>query len=106
MMPPVGAEARARHLSVLGSVVHTMFTADETGRLLKAASDETIAPSPDSTDFNTLRVARRDYERARKLPTDRVAETTPATTLAHEVWATASKDNEYKSFIPPLQKIL
>ncbi len=105
-MPPGGAEARARHMSVQSKLVHEMFTADETGRLIEAASAEVSGADYDSDDASLLRVARRDYERERKVPAELVAEVTRTTTLAHDIWAKARANNDFKSFMPSLQRII
>ncbi len=105
-MPPAGSEARARHMSVLSKLIHQMFTSDETGRLMDSAEREGNGLPRGSNDASLLRVARRDYDRERKLPSDLVAEITRATALAHEVWVKARAGNDFKSFIPSLKHIV
>jgi carboxypeptidase Taq len=105
-MPPGGSEARARHMSVLSRLIHETFTADETGALLAAAEREANGLPHDSNDASLLRVARHDYDRDCKLPSDLVAEITKATTLAHGVWVKARAENDFKSFVPSLKRIV
>ncbi len=105
-MPAGGAEARARHSSVLSKLIHEKFTADETGKLLDAAEQEAKGAPYDGIDASLLRVTRRDYDRERKLPTDLVAETTRAAALGYEAWVKARAANDFKSFIPFLQRIV
>jgi carboxypeptidase Taq len=105
-LPRGASESRARHLSTLTKLTHEMFTADETGQLIEAASQETADAAYDSDDASLLRVARRDYERDRKLPSDLVAETSRVTAMAHEIWRKARAENDFKSFAPSLQRIV
>ncbi|MEP7286740.1 MAG: carboxypeptidase M32 [Chloroflexota bacterium] len=105
-MPPGGANARAQQIGVVSKLSHELFTATETGQLLDAAAGETQGASYDSNDASLLRVARRDYDKASKLPTELVTEMSRVTTLAHSVWAKARADNDFKSFAPTLEQIL
>ncbi|MBL8995272.1 MAG: carboxypeptidase M32, partial [Spirochaetia bacterium] len=73
-MPPGGGEARARHLSTLQKLRHEIFTADETGTLLSAAEKEAGSPAYESDEASLLRVARRDYDKEKKIPATLVGE--------------------------------
>ncbi|MGH2593981.1 MAG: carboxypeptidase M32 [Anaerolineae bacterium] len=104
-MPPAGAEARAHQLGTLSKIAHEMHVADETGRLIEAAAAERDGADYDSEEAGLLRVARRDYDQATKLPSEFVAELARVTALAHEVWAKARAENRFKDFQPMLEKI-
>src|SRR5260370_14705271 len=73
-MPPGGVHNRAEQLSTLSEVAHRRFTTDEVGRLLDAADAATANSSFDSDDPSLVRVTRREYDLARKLPAALVAE--------------------------------
>ncbi len=105
-MPPGAAESRARHLSTLAQFAHDMFVADETGKLLEDAERELKGADYDSDDASLIRVARRDFDRERKIPSDLVAELARASTLGHEVWVKARAENNFKSFIPALKHLV
>src|SRR5260221_11142627 len=105
-MPEGAAESRARHMSIMSRLIHEMFTADETGKLLDEAAVEAKGADYDGDDASTLRVARRYYDRLKKLPTDLVEEITQASALAHNVWAKARADNDFKSYIPALEHMI
>lgn len=105
-MPVGGAEDRARQISTVSKLTHQMFTADETGTLLQSAAQEIPLTDYDSDDVSLLRVTQRDYDRSRKLPNDLVAEIAHQTAIAHEIWAEARAQNNFKSFIPALERIL
>jgi len=105
-MPFGAAESRARHLSTLAQLAHDMFVADETGKLLESAEQELKGADYDSDDASLVRVARRDFDRERKIPSDLVAELARASTLAHEVWVKARAENDFKAFIPALRQLV
>ncbi|HKZ85900.1 MAG TPA: carboxypeptidase M32 [Anaerolineae bacterium] len=104
-MPPAGAEARAQQLGTLSKIAHQMHVADETGRLIEAAAADLDGADYDSDEAAFVRVARRDYEQATRLPPEFVAEFSRVTALAHEVWAKARAENRFEDFRPSLEKI-
>lgn len=103
-MPPGGVYARSEQKAVLARLAHELFTADETGSLL-AASEAEGAP-PESDDAALLRMARRDFDLATRLPASLVSELSRVTSLAQEEWAKARAASDYAAFAPWLQQIL
>ena len=101
-MPPEGVAARAEALATLSRLSHGITASDETARLLDAAG----APEPGSDSEAVVRVARREHERATKLPSRLVSEISRATTLAEPAWRRARADHDFGSLVPHLQKIL
>ena len=53
-----------------------------------------------------VRRARRDYERATKLPSSLVAQITRTTTIAEQVWVEARARSDWSLFAPHLNEIL
>ena len=104
-MPAGGAAARAEQRATISKIAHGLFTDDETARLLQQAeSDPDFAPESD--DEALLRVARRDFDKATKLPPSLVTETARVTSLAHEAWMKARENSDYAMFAPWLERIL
>ncbi len=68
-MPPRGTDARADQLATLGRIAHERFIDDEVGRLLDAAEPLVESLPYDSDDRSLVRVTRRDWEKARRVPT-------------------------------------
>ena len=103
-MPPGGVQSRSEQLTTLSRLAHVRFTSDEVGRLLDAL-DAQYAKSPfDSDEASLLRVTRRDYEEARKLPAELVAEAAEAGVIANPVWRKAREHADFKLFAPYLEK--
>jgi carboxypeptidase Taq len=105
-IPPGAMESRARQLGTLRKLIHQMFTAAETGQQIDAAAKALNGASFDSVDASLVRVARRDYEREKKLPEDLAVALTREAALAHEVWVKARAENNFKGFAPALKKMV
>jgi carboxypeptidase Taq len=104
-MPSGGADNRASQLSTLEGLAHEKFTSDELGRVLDGAQAEAASLDPDSDDARLVRKVRRDYDKARKVPTDFVAEFARISALAQEAWTRARPANDFASFRPHLEKV-
>src|ERR671923_984394 len=67
MMPRGGGDARADQLATLARVRHRMFASDEIGRLIEAARAEVGELDPADEAPSLIRVAARDWEKARRV---------------------------------------
>src|SRR5215210_5200575 len=85
-MPAGGVAGRAEQMATLSRLGHEMLTDPETGMLLDSSW-----PEQSSEEGALVRRARRDYERATKLPSSLVAQITRTTTIAEQVWVEARK---------------
>lgn len=103
-MPPGGAEARAEQLATLSKISHELFTTEEIGLWLNDLSKADFAY--DSDEASLIRVVRRDYDRARKLPTALVAEMSRTFSLGHQIWAKARANKDFAQFQDILAKIV
>ena len=102
-MPPGGVAGRAEPLATLSRLSHEIAASRETARLLDTAGE----PEPGSDAAAVVRLARREHERATKLPSRLVAET-----LARD-HASRSRPgggraptSDFGPFAPHLEKIL
>ena len=57
-------------------------------------------------EASLVRVTRREYDRARKLPTALVADLAQATSLGHSLWQQARARSDFPRFEPQLEKIV
>ncbi|HEX9373854.1 MAG TPA: carboxypeptidase M32 [Roseiflexaceae bacterium] len=105
-MPRGGVGARAEQLATLSRLAHELFCDAETGRLLDAATPAAERLPYDSDDASLVRVARRDYERERRLPADFVAELSRASSTARAAWAEARQRSDFALFQPHLERIV
>jgi carboxypeptidase Taq len=100
-MPPGGAAARGRQLATLTKLAHEKFTTPALGRLLDRLTD-----LPDPTAAALIRVTRRDYERAVKVPATFMAELSEHTSATYVAWTKARPANDFKAVQPLLEKTL
>ncbi|WP_181149337.1 carboxypeptidase M32 [Salinibacter sp. 10B] len=105
-MPDGGAEARAHQLSTLQSMAHERFVADETGELLDRADEATADDDPLDDGASLVRVTRRDYERARRVPSALVAELSKATSQAKQAWKKGREEDDFSTFAPHLERLV
>lgn len=101
-MPRGGAAARAEHVGQLSKMAHEKFTAEETGNLIQQIDGQV---DPESDDAAMLRVVRRDFDLATKIPSALVEEKSRLASQAHEEWVSARKDNDFKRFAPTLERM-
>jgi carboxypeptidase Taq len=106
MMPRGGAAVRAEQLATIERVTHERATADALGRLLDELEGAQDRLDPASFEASLIRVARRDWEKARRVPVDLQAEMAHAAVEGFEVWMAARNDSDYARFRPALERNL
>ena len=104
MMPRAAAPGRAEQLATLDRTAHEWFVSEETGRLLEAARSYEESLDPDSDDASLIRVARRDYEKASRVPPDLRAELTRAASHGYQTWQEAKAGADFARFLPALER--
>ena len=105
-MPPKGAAARARQLATLARLSQEKFVDPAIGRLLDQLEPWAEEQPYDSDDASLIRVVRRDYEEAIKIPTAFMAEFSEHSALSYQAWAKARPENDFASLQPILEKTL
>jgi carboxypeptidase Taq len=103
-MPPGGAAARGRQSALVGRLAHEKSIDPEIGHLLDALRPYEESQPYDSDDASLIRVARRDYERAIKVPPQFVAEIYEHISRIYNAWVVARPANDFKSLEPLLEK--
>jgi carboxypeptidase Taq len=101
-MPAGGVAGRAEQVATLRHLAHELLVSGEMGRLLGSVNQ----PEPESEDFSLLRLARREYGRATRLPARLVEELARATALAEPAWRRARAVSDWGTLAPHLEKIL
>ena len=67
-MPPLGAPARAEQVATLARKQHELAAAPELGALLDELGTLEETHERESFEASVVRVARRDYEKVRRVP--------------------------------------
>jgi carboxypeptidase Taq len=105
-MPPGSATARARQLATLQKLAHEKFIDPAIGQLLEDRRSYEESLLYDSDEASLIRVTRRDYERAIKVPPSFMAEFSAHSAKSYQVWATARPENNFAAVQPYLEKTL
>jgi len=105
-MPPGGAPARARQLSTLERLAHEKFIAAEIGQLLDGLRSYEESLPYEADEASLIRVTRRDYERAVKVPPSFVAQLADHTSGSYQAWTVARPADDFASVRPYLEKTL
>jgi carboxypeptidase Taq len=105
MMPPDGAEARAHQVGTLARLTHACATGEEIGGWLDEI-DAAFARGEelDEIDRDVVRLARRDWERARRVPDELAAELAQAHAAGQESWREARENDDFAAFVPALTR--
>ena len=105
-MPSGGGPARGRQLATLARLAHEKFTAPAIGKLLDDLSRAAESLPADSDAASLIRVTRRDYDRARKVPAKFVAQLSEHTAATYQAWTEARPANDFAAVRPLLEQTL
>jgi carboxypeptidase Taq len=105
-MPAGGSAVRARQGATLSRLSHEKFTDPEVGRLLDGLAAYAEALPKDSDDAALIRVTRRDYDRATKVPATFVARMTEVGSASYDAWTRARPANDFATMRPYLEQML
>lgn len=105
-MPPGGAAARGRQMALIDRLAHERLTDPQVGKLLGQAEREAAELPPGSVERALVRVARRDFEQASKIPAALVAERSEHSAKAFTLWTKARPANDFAMVREALEKTL
>ncbi len=100
MMPGEGAASRAQQLGTLARLTHEHATAEEIGAWLAELDGAAL----DELDRDIVRLARRDWKRARRIPEELAVDRARASTEGQESWQLARARDDFSAFEPALQR--
>ena len=104
-MPPGGAAARAEHAATLARVIHERLASDRLGRLLDRARSE-VDGREDGDEAAVIRVAVREWEKARRVPASLRAEIARAESISEHAWLEARASANFAAMLPHLERLL
>lgn len=104
MMPPGGAETRAKQEATLTVMARDLLVSDDTRRLLDAAEAETAALPADSVERTQCAQAREAIDYHLRIPGRLVAKRAELGAIGHEIWAAARANDDFASFVPTLEE--
>jgi len=105
-LPAGGGANRAHQMAIIQRLSHEMFTNPKIGRLLDKLQPYVDTLDPDGDDARLIKVVRREYDRALRLPPEMVAEKAKLEAAGFEAWKEARARSDFSIFQPHLEKIL
>ncbi len=102
-MPPGGAPARGRQSALLARLAHEKFIDPAVGHLLDDLQPYAESLPYDSDDASLIRVTRREYERAIRIPPQFIAEFYQHISKCYNTWVNARPANNFKALEPLLE---
>lgn len=105
-MPTGGTSARGRQIATLKEFAHEKFTDPSIGQLLEDLRPYEQSLPYDSTAASLIRVTRRDYERAIRVPSEFMAKFCQHQATAYEAWVKAKSLKNFSLVEPYLEKTL
>jgi carboxypeptidase Taq len=105
-MPPGGAEARGRQISLLTRLSHEQMTDEKVGKLLEELEPYAQELPYDNDDAALVRMVRHQYDRATKIPGELLAKAFAHGTESYQVWTQARPNNDFNAVRPYLEKTL
>ncbi|MCE7982698.1 MAG: carboxypeptidase M32 [Caldilinea sp. CFX5] len=103
-MPSGGAAARARQLATLQRLAHEKFIEPAIGHLLDKLEKAVEELPPEDDGAALVRVTRRDYERATRVPATFTAQMATHLADSYAVWAQARPADDFARTVPYLEK--
>jgi carboxypeptidase Taq len=103
-MPKGGAAARARQGATLSRLAHQKATDKRLGKLLDDLVPYSESLPYDHDDASLIRVARRDFEKAIKVPDEYVARASAAGSASYDAWTRARPANDFSTMRPFLER--
>jgi carboxypeptidase Taq len=105
-MPKGGAMARGRQTALLARLSHEKQTDPALGRLIDELEREADDFPYESDEAGLLRVARYDFDKASKIPSEFVAELNEHAAESYQAWTVARPEDDFKTIIPYLKKTI
>jgi carboxypeptidase Taq len=105
-MPPAGADSRGSQLATLEALVHDKLIDDRIGELLDELEPYAASLADDHDDACLVRLARRRWEKARRVPTELAAELAKTQADSYQAWVKAREQSDFAAFRPWLERML
>ena len=102
-LPPEGVQERSEQLALIEGMIHDLQTSSQLGPLTASLSEVTM---PSDEDRAMVRLHRKEFERASKLPKELVERQARLVGVAQPLWAQSRKSNDFKTFSPFLSQLV
>jgi carboxypeptidase Taq len=106
MMPEKATPLRSKMLATLSKLSHEMTTGPEMTEHMRVLRLPGMSDKLDAMTLALVREVGRDFDKSCKIPLELLQEMVETTTHAHQVWAEARANKDFKQFEPVLRKIV
>jgi hypothetical protein len=103
-MPRGGASARARHGATLSKLAHEKSVDPALGKLLDELAPFAAGLPYQSDEASLIRVTRRDFEKAIKVPSAFVVRASTLGSASYDAWTRARPANDFATMRPFLEQ--
>jgi carboxypeptidase Taq len=105
-MPPEGSTARGRQLALAARLAHERQVDPALGHLLDTMEAATADLPYDSDEASLVRLARRDFDRASRVPAEHLSTFFQHISESYETWRQARPENDFARVRPYLERTL
>src|SRR5947209_4452460 len=105
-MPKRDAATRGRQCALMSRLLHERRTDPELGRLLDRLAHFGETLPADSDEARLIRVARRDFEKATRVPARFVERSSAVGSASYDAWTRARPNNDFGAMRPYLETML
>ncbi len=103
-MPVGGSEARAEQLATLEGLIHARLVDPEHARLVEALEPWAAGQEPDDDGAALVRVARRDLEKAIRVPAELAVAMARESARGYTAWMQAREASDFARFRDALER--
>ncbi len=105
-MPSGGAVARGRQSATLSRLAHEKSVDPALGKLIDQLEPYAASLPADADDARLVEVAKRDFDKAIKVPPDYVARASAAASASYDAWTRARPANDFAAMAPHLERTI
>jgi carboxypeptidase Taq len=105
-LPKKGVESRSNVVGVLSTEMFKLSISDEMGAYLQFLSEPQHWEQLDALNRKIISECQKDYDRSRKIPTEKYQAYVVLTSNAESLWEKAKITSDYAMFQPYLEKII
>jgi carboxypeptidase Taq len=103
-MPPLGAEARSEQRATIARIAHELQIDPALGELLEELRPFEESHPYESFEASLVRVARCDYDKAIRVPSDLRADLSRLASRGYRAWLQAREQQDYGVLLPYLEQ--
>jgi carboxypeptidase Taq len=103
-LPPDSAAFRGEQMAEFSALLHREATSDAFGALIGEAESMLRSGALNADEILVVREARRDFDRATRLPSEFVSRKAAAQSRAYHAWTAARAEDNFAAFAPLLKE--